>query len=199
MLQPHFGASVRMGLALPKVGTWESIETPETSEFNCKGQNTLHCDVIYIIGKLLKCKCWKWVRMNHLDICSTSYGKKKGWESNWQFDSRPLKVGNWSDPNACKWSATHRWKTLDESYKFSWNFIPIRGPSKELWTRKMARVQTGTVSRLLVKSPEIKSHSDVGATMRRKEYYMGEGGGFPRVQAVVSQMNPCCPWLVPTP
>jgi hypothetical protein len=34
---------------------------------------------------------------------------------------------------------------------------------------------------------------------QRREYYMGEGGGFPRVRAVVSQMSSCCPWLVPTP
>jgi hypothetical protein len=33
------------------------------------------------------------------------------------------------------------------------------------------------------------SHSDVGAAERRKEYYMGEGGGFPRVQAMVSLVN----------
>jgi hypothetical protein len=31
--------------------------------------------------------------MGHLDIYNTSYGKKKGPESNWQFDSRPLKLG----------------------------------------------------------------------------------------------------------
>jgi hypothetical protein len=31
--------------------------------------------------------------MSHLDICSTRYRKKKGRESNWQFDSQPLKVG----------------------------------------------------------------------------------------------------------
>ncbi len=24
----------------PKMGTWKSSETPETSEFNCRGQNT---------------------------------------------------------------------------------------------------------------------------------------------------------------
>jgi hypothetical protein len=60
--------------------------------------------------------CPKWPRMSHLDICSTSYGRKKGWKSNWQFDSRPQKVGNRSDPGACKWSATHRWKALEESY-----------------------------------------------------------------------------------
>jgi hypothetical protein len=32
--------------------------------------------------------------MTHLDISNTSYGQKKGRESNWQFDSRPLKVKN---------------------------------------------------------------------------------------------------------
>jgi hypothetical protein len=36
--------------------------------------------------------------MTHLDIYNTSYGKKKGQESNWQFDYRPQKVGNRPDP-----------------------------------------------------------------------------------------------------
>jgi hypothetical protein len=102
--------------------------------------------------------------MRHLDICSTSYGKKKGRESNWQFDSRPLKVENRPDPGACRWSATHRWKAFDESYKFALDLIPIGGLSKELWLCKMARVQTGTILRLLL---EIKSHSDAGAVERR--------------------------------
>jgi hypothetical protein len=53
----------------------------------------------------------------------------------------------------------------------------------------MARVQTGTISRFLLGSPGIKSHSDVGVAERRREYYMGEGGGFPRIQAVVSLVN----------
>ncbi len=35
-------------------------------------------------------------------------------------------------------------------------------------------------------SPGTKSHLDVGLVERRKENYMGEGGGFPRVRAVVS-------------
>jgi len=48
--------------------------------------------------------------MSHLDICSRSYGRKKGQESNWQFNSRPLKVENRPDSGVCKWSATHRWK-----------------------------------------------------------------------------------------
>jgi hypothetical protein len=35
-----------------------------------------------------------------------------------------------------------------------------------------------------------KNHLDVGATESYIEYYMGEGGGFPRVRAVVSQVSP---------
>jgi len=32
---------------------------------------------------------------------------------------------------------------------------------------------------------------------RRREYYMGEGGGFPWVQAVVSQVSPRLPVACP--
>jgi len=98
---------------IPKMGTWESSGTPKTSEFDCKGKNTLHWDIIYIIGKLLKCRCRKWACMSHLDICSTSYGKKKGRESNWQFDSQPLKVGNRPNPDACRGGG--EWDTPLES------------------------------------------------------------------------------------
>ncbi len=66
----------------PEMGTWESSETPKTLEFDYRGQNTLHWGVLYIIGKLSKCRCRKWACMSHLDSCSISYGKKKGQESN---------------------------------------------------------------------------------------------------------------------
>jgi len=66
----------------PEMGSWESSETLKTLEFNCKGQNTLHWGVLYIVGKLSKCRCRKWPHMSHLDICITSYDKKKGRKSN---------------------------------------------------------------------------------------------------------------------
>jgi hypothetical protein len=43
----------------------------------------------------------------------------------------------------------------------------------------------GTISRLQLGSPGKKSHLDVVPETWRREYYMGEGGGFPRVRAVV--------------
>jgi hypothetical protein len=39
-------------------------------------------------------------------------------------------------------------------------------------------------------SPRTKSHSDMGAVEGFKEYYMGEGDGFPRVRPVVSLVSP---------
>jgi hypothetical protein len=71
--------------------------------------------------------------------------------------------------------------------------------SWELWTPKVPKVQTGTISRLLLGSPWTKSHLDVSFMGERREYYMGEGGGFPQLQAMVSQVSACCPWFVPTP
>jgi hypothetical protein len=135
--------------------------------------------------------------MSHLDICSTSYDKKKGWEPNWQFDSQPLKVMNRPDPGVFRWSAVHRWKALKESYKFASNLILIGGLSKELWTCKVPGVQTGTILRLLLGSPGTKSYSDVGAVERHKEYCMGEGGGFPPIRVVVSLVSPGLPMACP--
>jgi len=70
--------------------------------------------VLYIIGKLFEHNCLKWAHIAHFDIQNTSYGQKKGQESNCQFDSRPEKVGNRSDLLSCRQRATYRWKALDE-------------------------------------------------------------------------------------
>jgi len=77
------------------------------SEINYRGQDPLDWRVPYIIEKLLKLKCLKWPCMTHLDTQHTSYGQKKGQESNCQFDSRPLKVKNHIDFLVCWWRTTH--------------------------------------------------------------------------------------------
>jgi hypothetical protein len=48
----------------------------------------------------------------------------------------------------------------------------------------------GTLSGLHFGSPNKMCHSNVASTTSRREYYMGEGGGFPRVRAVVSLVCP---------
>jgi hypothetical protein len=196
MLQPYFGR-VRGCPFTPKMGTWESIGTPKTSEFDCKGQNTLHQGVLCIIEKLSKRRCRKWDRMNHLNIHNTSYVKKKGRKSNWQFDSWPLKVGNRPDPGVCRWSATHRWKALDEGYNFASYLIAIRSLHKKLCTLKVAGVVVIRISGLALRSPGTKSHLDVAPMESCRVYYMGEGGGFPQVQAVMNLVDPESPVACP--
>jgi hypothetical protein len=98
-------------VTLPKeLPLWEleSQWTPEYLESDYKNQNPKALRILYTIGKLLKQRYLKWARMTHLDIWNTSYGQKKGRESNWQFDSRPLKVRNWPDFLACRWRTTYR-------------------------------------------------------------------------------------------
>ncbi len=53
------------------------------------------------------------------------------------------------------------------------------------------------VSGFLLGNSGIKSHSDVGAVRSCREYYMGEGGGFPRVRTVVSLVSPKSPVACP--
>jgi hypothetical protein len=58
---------------------------------------------------------------------------------------------------------------------------------------KVLEVQTGTISGLHFGSPGKKCRSDASVAESHREYYMGEGDGFPRVRVVVSQVNPELP------
>ncbi len=63
---------------------------------------------------------------------------------------------------------------------------------------KVPGVQTGIVSGLLLGSPGKKCHLGVASADSCREYYMGEGDGFPRVRAVVSQVSPMLPVACPS-
>ncbi len=125
----------------------------------------------------------------HLDIWNTSYGQKKGWKSNWQFDSRRLKVKNRFNLLVCRWCVTNRWKNLNEGYNFSSNLISIKGLHVKLWGPKIARVSILAILGLPFGSLGTKCHLDVGLVERHKVYYKGEGGGFPQVRAMVSLVS----------
>jgi len=119
LMFPKVQKSVReWTLTLPSELPFWELEfqwTPKSSEGDCRGQTPLDWRVFYIIEKLLKRRCLKWALIIHLNIWNTSYDQKKGRESNWQFDSRPLKVENRPNFLACKWRATYHWKSLDEA------------------------------------------------------------------------------------
>ncbi len=135
--QPHFEASVRMRLTLPKVGTWSP---PGLSQLQ-RSITEVKTPCLEVLFILLE-RPWNVDVENGLEVWAESYELPKSRESG---------------------------------------------------------VQTGTISGHLLASPRNKSHLDAGVADQRKEYYMGEGGGFPRVRTVVSQVNLNCLWLVPTP
>jgi hypothetical protein len=128
-----------------KPNTWKSwgFGVLRDSQMFRAEQNTSHWGVLGVIGKVLKLRCRKWPFIGHLDICSPSYGQKKGRESNWQFDSRPLKVRNRPLSDARFGSATWRWKDLDEGYNFGLDLVAIQLCSRELWQFKVPRVPPG--------------------------------------------------------
>jgi hypothetical protein len=198
VLQPYFEGSVRMKLTFPKLGFWSP---PRLSKFQssiagvktpCIGMFFTSLESYWSVDVKNGLALAIWISVAQV------MAKRKGGGSNWQFDSRPLKVGNRLDPSACKWSVTHHWKYLEESYKFDLDLIPIRGLSKELWSLKVLKVQMGTIVGFLLGSLWTKSHSDVGATERHKVYYVGEDGGFPQVRAVVSQVSLKLPMVCPS-
>jgi hypothetical protein len=135
--------SVGVNPNTPKIGDLETSGTSECLGFDNKAQNTLHWGVLGVFGKVLKRKYRKWPRIGHLNICRPSYGQKKGRESNWQFDSRPQKVGNQPLSDLRIESAIRRWKDLDKGYKFGLDLVAIRLRSRELWAPKVPGLQPG--------------------------------------------------------
>jgi hypothetical protein len=171
----------------PTLGKSEDLEssgTPECSELDSKAQNTSHWGVLGVIGKFLKRRYRKWPRISHLNICSPSYGQKKGRESNWQFDSWPLKVRNRPLPDLLIESAS-RWKDLAEGYKFGSDLVAIRLRSRELWAPKVPGLHPGQFRDSNLGVP---GKSDIRAWVLRRvtEYTIGSKVvAYSQVRAVV--------------
>jgi hypothetical protein len=120
----------------------ESWWTFEFSESGSRGKNPLDWGVPYFVEKLLEHRCLKWVRMPIWTLKNTSYDQKKGWQSNCQIDSRPIKVRNRLDFLACRWHATYHWNILNEGYNFALKLISIEGLHTKLWAPKFVRILT---------------------------------------------------------
>jgi hypothetical protein len=190
------------GTPTPKVGDLGSFGTPECLECDNRGQNTSHWGVLGVIGKVLKCRSLKWPRIGHLDICSPSYGQKKGRELNWQFDSRPLKVGN--RPLSDIWirSAVWHWKALEENYNFGSDLALIRLGSRELWAPKVSRLQPGQF-RDNFGTPTWESRENVpfgcNSCGELQRILYGGRWWLPPSPGRGDSCESKCPWLVPTP
>jgi len=186
----------------PKVGDLESSGTPECLEFDSRTQNTSHWGVLGVIGKVLKRRYRKWPRIGHLDIWSPSYGQKKGRESNWQFDSRPLKVENRPLPDLRMESAIRRWKDLDEGYKFGLDLVAIKPGSRELWAPKVPGLHPKQFrDNFGTPTLESREKEPFGCSLSRVSQSILYGGRWwlPPSPGRGVSCGPKCLWLVPTP
>jgi hypothetical protein len=147
----------------------------------------------------MKLRYRKFPRIGNSDICSPSYGQKKGRESNWQFDSRPLKVGNRPLSDVRFGSAIRRWKDLDEGYNFGLDLVAIQLCSRELWRFKVPGVPSGQFRDSISGVPGIcaiwmppsrrAAENTIGSNVVAYSPSPGRG------ESCVSK----CPWQIPTP
>ncbi len=112
-------------------------------------------------------------------------GKRKAGS---QTNSRPLKVGNRPLPDLRMESATWSWKDLEEGYKFGSDLVAIRPSNRELWAPKVPGLHPGQFQdNFEIQTWESREKEPFGCNPRNvaQRILYGEGGGFPRVRAVV--------------
>jgi hypothetical protein len=150
----------------------------------------------------LKRRYRKWPRIGNLDICRPSYGQKKGRESNWQFDSRPLKVGNRPLPDLRIESAIRRWKDLDKGYKFGLDFVAIGLRSRELRAPKVPGLHSRQFrDNFGTPTWESREKESFGCSLDGASQRILYGGRWwlPSNPGRGVSCGPKCLWLVPTP
>jgi hypothetical protein len=194
--QPHFGLSVRMKLTLPKVGTWSPSRLLKTQS-SSSGVKTPCIRVFFIPLE----RSWNLdVRNGVAWVIWTSaaqvMGKRKAHNFFWlpttksQESTRIRRL-----QEQCDMALESSQRELQDWFRPH----PNRRSKKEVMDAQSPESPIRIVSGLLLGSPGKKCHLDVVSVESCREYYKGEGGGFPRVRAMVSQVSSSCPWLVPTP
>jgi hypothetical protein len=161
-------------------GSWSLKWAPKFLERYFKGQNPIVWIFLYIIEKLLKCRCEKWACMTHLDIWNTSYDQKKGRESKWKFNSRPLKIKNQPDFLVFRHRAKYCWKALNKGYNFVLDVITIRGLHAKLWAPKVVGILAMRILGLPSGSPETECHLDVAPWRDAKNTIRGKVAVSPK-------------------
>jgi hypothetical protein len=145
MSQPHFGLSVRVKPTLPKMGSWSPPGLPK-AQSSIAGVKS---PCIWVLLVSLE-RSWSVDVQNGLawaiwTSAAQVMGERRA-GSNWQFDSRPLKIGNRPVLDVHSGSATWRLKALFESYKFGWDLVLIGGRGEELRSPKVPGVQRKAIA-----------------------------------------------------
>jgi hypothetical protein len=132
--------------------------------------------VVFLVSleKVLKCRCPKWPRIGHLDICSPSYGQKKG---------LGVKLAIWllttkSRESTCSQRALGECDMALESFR----------KGLQVWFRPRLDRRSGREAMMSqsLGSPGKKCHSNASVAERHREHYWEDGGDTSWVRAMVS-------------
>jgi hypothetical protein len=135
-----------------------------------------------------------------LDIWNTSYGQKKGWESNCQFDSQSLKVRNRPDFLVCRHHVTYGWKALNEGYNFASDLVAIRGLHAKKWAPKVVKVPSVGFSGLPLGTKPGQNAIWMWPLWRGIEYTIrGKVVASPKFGSWWVLWVRVCPWLILAP
>jgi hypothetical protein len=181
----------------PKMGTWESFGTPETSEFDCRGQNTSPWGVLHVIGKLLKCKCRKMAShepFGHLE------------HKLWQKEGLGVKLAVWlpttksresTRPRCVQMECDTPLKRFQQELQVCFRPHPNQRSKQRVMNSQSPRSPNRDNFRTPWESWDKKPFGcGCGGIMQRILY--GEGGGFPWVRVVVSLVSPELPVACPS-
>jgi hypothetical protein len=132
--------------------------------------------------------------------CSFGHLKYKLWPKEGPGVELPGVCQFWLPTTKSRESTQNTWlqTTCDIPLESSWRelqlcFRPHFDPRS---ARRVMGIQSpGSPTGRDFGTPGKKSHLDVVPETWCREYYKGEGGGFPQVRAVMSLVCPCCQWL----
>jgi hypothetical protein len=183
--QPHFGLSVRMKFTLPKVGTWSLPGLPKIQSLIAWVKKP--CIGVFLISLE---RSWSLDAQNGLPwVIWTSAAQVMGKKRESTRSRRALRECNMVLESSQR--ELQDWFRARLGRRSGREVVMAQSPGSP------NRDNFGILSGLHFGSPETKSHLGVGAVEQHREYYMGEGGGFPRAQAVVSQVSPRLPVACP--
>jgi hypothetical protein len=199
MSQPHFEASVRMKLTLPKVGTWSPLGLLKTQSL-IVGVKTPCIEVFFILLE----RSWSVNVQNGLAHKPFGHLQHKLWSKERSGVKLPVWLPTtksrgltrfWCVQVECDTLLKSSWGELQVCFRLHPNQRSKLGVISFQSPRSSNRDNFGTPP---WESRDKKSFECTSRGQMQRILY-GEGGGFPRFRVVMSQVNPCCPWLVPTP
>jgi hypothetical protein len=183
----------------PKSGNLESSKTPKNSELDCRGQKTLHWGVFLYRWKGLE------VQMSKMAL-NEPFGHLQ--HKLWSKEGSRVKLAIWLLTIKSRESTQFRCVQVkcNTPLKSSWRELQLCFKPHPNW-----RSELGVMSSQSPESPnwdtfgtppwESRDKKSFGCSSYGRTQIILYGGRWwlPRVRVVVSQVNMCCPWLVPMP